>query len=134
MTKRISKHERQNIAYAKAQERLWQAQWVAEGRTLADYKAGIDDMDSVVWDWRRSLGEAAVAAESAAWLRDHPGNPLPEHLCALDRAQYAEYETWRTRRYEKQLLAELGRGQGKKDRQFARLKYLRRQIQADFAP
>jgi hypothetical protein len=28
--------------------------WQAEGRSLADYKVGIDDINSEVWDWRRA--------------------------------------------------------------------------------
>jgi hypothetical protein len=39
-------------------------------------------------------GRASVAAERAAWLRDHPGNPLPEHICSLSEAEAAEYDRW----------------------------------------
>jgi hypothetical protein len=35
-------------------EQRWQAMWQAEGRSLADYKVGIDDINSEVWDWRRA--------------------------------------------------------------------------------
>jgi hypothetical protein len=68
--------------------------WKAEGRSLADYRAGLKDDSSVVWDWRRAKGEASVKAECEAWLRDHPGDPLPEHLCSLTGAKGREYGRW----------------------------------------
>jgi hypothetical protein len=66
--------------------------WRAEGRVLADYQAGIkDDDSSEVWEWRRAHGEAWGKAEREAWLRGHPGNPLPEHQCSLTKAESREY-------------------------------------------
>jgi hypothetical protein len=66
--------------------------WRAEGRVLADYQAGIkDDDSSEVWEWRRAHGEAWGKAEREAWLRGHPGNPLPEHQCSLTKSESREY-------------------------------------------
>jgi hypothetical protein len=42
---------------------------------------------------------ALAEAEPAAWLRDHPGNPLPEHLCSLRGAAAAEYDAWAKKYY-----------------------------------
>jgi hypothetical protein len=36
--------------------RQWLAMWQAEGRSLTDYKAGLQDQDSEVWKWRRAKG------------------------------------------------------------------------------
>lgn len=98
MKKRMTKQEREQRRYSRENERRWQAAWKAEGRSLADYKAGLNNFDSEVWKWRRAKGEAAVAAEHADWLRDHPGNPLPEHMCGLNDAQYTVYELWAKQR------------------------------------
>ena len=94
----LSKRDRENQDYQRRNERAWQRRWVAEGRSLADYKAGASDGESEVWKWRRAKGKAAVAAEKAAWLRDHPGDPLPEHLCELNKAKGAEYDRWKDER------------------------------------
>lgn len=78
-------------------QEIWRDHWLADhsGRTVADWrKIQNDDQDSEYWKWRRAVGAAYVAAMYAAWLRDHPGNPLPEHLCSLSKAEYAEYEEW----------------------------------------
>jgi hypothetical protein len=32
------------------------------------------------------------------WLRDHPGRPLPKHICGLSDEEYAEYQAWRVAR------------------------------------
>ena len=85
-----------------ANERLWRQQWLAEGRSIDDYRAGLDDPESEVWDWRRAKGRAAIAAEREAWLADHPGNPLPEHLCSMTDAEYAEYLRWSAEKGRKQ--------------------------------
>ena len=71
---------------------------MAEGRSLADYRSGVKDARSPVWDWRRAKGEANDKAMRAAWLRDHPGNPLPEHLCGLSDTDGAEYDRWTAKR------------------------------------
>jgi hypothetical protein len=97
--KRRTKQQRVQQAAAREQEKRWQVMWKAEGRSLADYKAGIDDMDSEVWEWRRAKSQAANKALREAWLRDHPGNPLPEHLCGLSQAEYAAYEAWEKKCY-----------------------------------
>jgi hypothetical protein len=44
--------------------------------------------------WRRAKGKAWIEAEAAAWLHDHPGNPLPEHLCSLSDDEYRDYRRW----------------------------------------
>jgi hypothetical protein len=74
--------------------------WLNEhpGKTLRDYNAGLKDRKSGVWEWRRAVGRAEVAAEEAAWLADHPGRPLPEHMCSMTPAEAAEYDAWKTRR------------------------------------
>jgi hypothetical protein len=83
-------------------ERSFRAAWKAEGRSLRDYDAGLDDTDSAVWDWRRAKGRAAIEAEQKDWLRDHPGNPLPEHMCSLTDEQHAEYTAWAAKRRAKE--------------------------------
>lgn len=93
--------------WAKENERQWRAMWQAEGRSLADYKAGLEDQESDVWQWRRAKGKKAVAAERADWLRDHPGKPLPEHLCSLTEAQGAEYDAWMAKRAKRVQAAEM---------------------------
>ena len=50
-----------------------------------DYKAGIGHQDSAVWDWLRAWQDADTKEEKEAWLRDHPGHPLPVHMCSLFR-------------------------------------------------
>jgi hypothetical protein len=84
----------------KENERQWRALWVSEGRSLADYKAGFDDNDSAVWEWRRAKGEAAVEAQRRAWERDHPIEEWPEHLCGLSDREYTDYQRW-LRKYER---------------------------------
>src|SRR6476660_8942824 len=81
-------------SYVRENERLFREAWEAEGRSLADYHAGMKDNSSEVWDWRRAKGKALVEAERKAWLRDHPDNPLPEHLCSLSPAKGREYDRW----------------------------------------
>jgi hypothetical protein len=83
-----------NQSHLRKNERQWRAMWKAEGRSLADYQAGLKDSNSEVWDWRRARGQAMVKAEREAWLRDHPGDPLPEHLCSLTGAKAREYDRW----------------------------------------
>jgi hypothetical protein len=77
------------LAYEQA--RQLRDQWLAEhpGRTAADYKRGLN---GEVLKWRRQKAEEADKAERAAWLRDHPGSPLPEHFCSM--REFAEYEKW----------------------------------------
>ena len=87
-------------------ERIWRQQWVTEGRSLADYKSGIDDQDSPVWHWRRAKGQASIAAERAAWLKDHLGNPLPEHECGMTDAAHAEYVRWYSKNYSESIAAQ----------------------------
>jgi hypothetical protein len=84
-----------------ADEIRFKLKWLAEhpGKTRRDWNRGMNDFDSEVWKWRRAKGRAANKAENAAWLRDHPGRPLPEHLCCgLTPAEVDEYEQWRKRR------------------------------------
>jgi hypothetical protein len=71
--------------------------WLREhpGKTRRDYNAGLKDQTSEVWQWRRAMGHAAVEAEEAAWLADHPGRPLPEHRCSMTPAEGAEYDAWK---------------------------------------
>jgi chemotaxis protein histidine kinase CheA len=90
-------------------ERQFRAAWQAEGRSIADYEAGLSNQKSEVWDWRRARGAAAIAAEEAAWLRDHPGRPLPKHLCSLNEAEGAEYDAW-LKKYEAELTAPVVNG------------------------
>jgi hypothetical protein len=90
--------KRQMEAYFEEREEATRQLWVAEGRDIKDYEAGIDHQDSAVWEWRKAWGRAAVEEEREAWLRDHPGNPLPEHLCGLSDAEGAEYEKWSAQR------------------------------------
>jgi hypothetical protein len=101
--KRTSKAERVNRFWQRENERQWRAMWRAEGRSLADYKAGLGDQDSEVWKWRRAKGAEAIAEQEAAWLRDHPGNPLPEHRCSMTDEAYAEYVAWCGTRQEQPL-------------------------------
>jgi len=70
--------------------------WIAEGRDVSVFDADkLRDVSSVL-RWRRERGREHVEAENAAWLLDHPGDPLPEHLCSLDgTAKGAEYDKWR---------------------------------------
>ena len=108
MKRRLSKADKKMRAYQRAQERQCQAMWRAEGRSLADYKAGIDNMASEVWEWRRAKGRASIAAEREAWLRDHPGNPLPEHMCSLTDVEHAEYLQWRAAKRPPAIAAAVG--------------------------
>jgi hypothetical protein len=99
--KRKTKRQKEYEALLLEQERQEQAvrqQWVAEGRDIKDYEAGIDESDSAVWEWRRAWGRARVEEERQAWLRDHSGNPLPEHLCSLSDAEDVEYHRWQAQR------------------------------------
>jgi hypothetical protein len=73
-------------------------QWVSEGRRLEDYEAGIGDMESAVTHWLHAWGMASDREKREAWLLDHPGNPLPEHLCSLTDAEGQEYERWLAQR------------------------------------
>jgi hypothetical protein len=78
-------------------ERSEEKQWVAEGGSLADYKAGLRDMKSKVYDWRRQKYEESEAAEDAAWLRDHPGEPRPkfsDHPGPPTKAE-KRYDRWK---------------------------------------
>jgi hypothetical protein len=82
-------------------EEMWRDQWLADnpGKTAADYREFVsDDNNSEYWKWRRSVGEASIAAERAAWLVDHPGNPLPEHMCSLSESEAKEYDEWLLKR------------------------------------
>jgi hypothetical protein len=44
------------------------------------------------------MGRATVEERYEAWLRDHPGNPLPEHMCGLTEDEGAEYDRWLEKR------------------------------------
>jgi hypothetical protein len=94
---KLPKRDREMAAYWQEQLRKEEELWVAEGRKRADYKAGTG-----VLDWRQAKAEARIAAENAAWLRDHPGNPLPEHLCSLVGEESAAYEAWLKKRSTRQ--------------------------------
>jgi hypothetical protein len=93
LEKRLRNHL-PHAAAARENEASIRAAWRAEGRSLADYRAGFKDPSSAVWDWRRARAKAWEAANRAAWLRDHPGDPLPEHLCELKGAEAREYDRW----------------------------------------
>ena len=93
------KRERDEIY--RENEGWWRNLWRSEGRRMRDYHAGIGDSQSEIWKWRRAHGEASWQAEKAAWLRDHPGNPLPEHMCSMPDDEYAAYEEWQRREMQK---------------------------------
>jgi hypothetical protein len=90
-SKRQSKAQRKAEAFWADQAKGWEELWQQEhpGRSLKEYRAGLDDSDGEVWEWRRAKGRASIKAEQAAWLADHPGNPLPEHMCSLSDEEYA---------------------------------------------
>jgi Protein of unknown function (DUF3102) len=108
--RRASKAERENNTRLQDMERQWRAQWMAEGRSLADYEAGIGDDKSPVWEWRRKQGQAGIERERRAWLADHPGQTADdwEHItsCAATDAEAAEYHAWN----KKQAAAEADAG------------------------
>jgi hypothetical protein len=104
MTSAVSIH---GLPTPKEMAILNQAAWIRQklewleahpGKTRRDWNAGIKDTDSDIWKWLRATSKAADAAERADWLRDHPGNPLPEHLCALTAAEGEELDRWREKR------------------------------------
>jgi hypothetical protein len=74
--------------------------WLTEhpGRTAAEFNRLFRDDDSEVWDWLRAKGAAQNAAEREAWLRDHPGEEYPEHLCGLSDREYTDYQRWLRKR------------------------------------
>jgi hypothetical protein len=85
-----------------ADEIRFKLKWLDEhpGKTRRDYNRGLKDFhNGEVWKWRRAKGEAADKAERKAWLRDHPGNPLPEHFCGMTDAESRKYNQWCKRRY-----------------------------------
>jgi hypothetical protein len=73
-------------------------QWLREhpGKTRRDFNKAMRNGEIV--ERRKAKAKAEIAAENAAWLRDYPSRPLPEHLCGLTDDEYAEYEAWSTRR------------------------------------
>ena len=90
----LRKDEARSRAYVQENTRRWHKLWLAEGRSLVDYRAGIGDHDSEVWQWLRAHAQAADVREREAWLEDHPGNPLPEHFCGMSEAEGREYDRW----------------------------------------
>ena len=72
-SRRKSKAERANRAVWLESERIFRAMWKSEGRSLADYKAGIANHESQVWEWRRRKGRESIEREKQAWAADHPG-------------------------------------------------------------
>ena len=68
------------------------------GKTVKDYERVPDDE---MWEWLRARGEATVAAEKAAWERDHPGQDWPEHMCGLSDREYTDYQRWERQRERK---------------------------------
>jgi hypothetical protein len=93
-------------AFWRQREKNTRVVWLAEhpGRTAAEFKHLFRDDDSEVWDWLRAKGAAQNAAEREAWLRDHPGEEYPEHLCGLSDREYSDYERWR-RKFERRAAA-----------------------------
>jgi hypothetical protein len=83
------------------QARIWKAAWLRDhpGRTPEEYEQILDTEepggDGPIWLWRRAMGRASIEAEREAWLRDHPDNPLPQHMCSLSDGEHAEYQKWR---------------------------------------
>jgi hypothetical protein len=77
-----------------AAEIEWKLLWLREhpGKTRRDWRAAARSGE--VSEWRRAKGEARIAAEEAAWLKDH-GTPLPEHRCGWDDQQCAAYDAWK---------------------------------------
>jgi hypothetical protein len=77
-------------------EKNTRAVWLAEhpGRTAAEFNRLFRDDDSEVGDWLRAKGAAENAAEREAWMRDHPGEEYPEHLCGLSDREYTDYQRW----------------------------------------
>jgi hypothetical protein len=85
---------------------------VAEGRSLADCEAAIDNHQSAFWQWLGAWRRAKEEEETEAWLRDHPGNPhegwlrghpgIPvlDYLCSLTDAdaELEECHRWRAQR------------------------------------
>jgi hypothetical protein len=91
---KITKQER---AYRREQRQAWRKLWLADhpGRTSKEYTQVQNSED--VWAWRRAKGQAAIAAERAAFAEDHGGRELPEHLCGLTETEATEYDDWRKR-------------------------------------
>ena len=108
--RRMSKAERFSRAVFKESERQFRAMWKAEGRSLADYKAGIDNHDDDVWEWRRAKGRESIEREKQAWAADHPGRDADFYdyvtSCAVDNsptgeADLAEFIEWERSRVGK---------------------------------
>src|SRR5262249_12985757 len=53
-TRGLRKDDARNRATLQEMERRWHKLWLSEGRSLADYRAGINDHESEVWQWRRA--------------------------------------------------------------------------------
>jgi len=83
-------------AVTRDHHRIERDQWLRENprRTAAEFDRLLRNTSSSVWAWRRTRSEAATAAERAAWERDHPGRPWPEHLCGLSDREYTDYVRW----------------------------------------
>jgi hypothetical protein len=90
----LRKDAARNRAFQQEDERKWRKMWVTEGRALADYRAGLNDHNSAMWKWRSAHTSAAIERERQAWLEDHPGDPMPEHLCSLSDAEHRQYNSW----------------------------------------
>jgi hypothetical protein len=58
-----------------------------------DDDGGPDETDAERVE-REARGAAASKAMAEAWLRDHPGNSIPEHACGLRGEEAAHYDEW----------------------------------------
>lgn len=88
-------HEEMDARWRK-RENNTRALWLAEhpGRTAAEYNRLSLESRERGLDWRRAKGAAFNAAEREAWMRDHPGEEYPEHLCGLSDREYTDYQRW----------------------------------------
>jgi hypothetical protein len=96
--RKATKPKRDNDAFWREQDRTWRAMWKAEGRSIADYTAGLRDDDSEVWQWRRAKGAESVERMQRDWLADHPGQTADDFervtSCGATNDEVKAWETW----------------------------------------
>jgi len=88
----------ENKRWWRENEQKWRDLWVAEGRSLADYRAGLNDHTSAVWEWRRAKRHEGIERERQAWLADHPDQTADDYdrvtTCAASDEDEAAYLEW----------------------------------------
>lgn len=78
-------------------------QWLREhpGRSKREYNRLRGDPNSEVMEWWRGKVKAVYDAEQRDYQRDHPGEEISEHECALSPREYTDLQRWRRQRARK---------------------------------